>query len=418
MPAPQPQREPSVSEIKNELQAALNSRVFRQSKGLAKLLRYLCGAALLDAPEQLGEYAIATEALGKPPEFKDTKDASVRVELHRLRKRLAQFYEEEGAERPLRIVIPTGSYAPRFVYAGTPEPPAEPDALPLPPEEDAAPLEAEPAPDPPVQPPAPGRFRRLRWPLLAAAGVAAAAAVGWLALRPSETPLDRFWAPVISAPGEAILCVGNQEGGERPPTPPPSLDYQALSLLGFHSLSSQMMLVNDGVALAHIAGLLRAKGKPYRVLSQSESTFRDLQSGPVVLIGLRNNDWTQRTTGKLRFSVEANGPGRLRIRDREHPENAAWQTDFNAPYLSLTRDYALAVRVLDPKTESIVVAVGGISMFGTLAAAELLTDAGEMRKLEAAAPRGWKGQNVEAVVATEVIEGKSGHPQVLATRFW
>ncbi|HEV3197926.1 MAG TPA: hypothetical protein VGZ73_08465, partial [Bryobacteraceae bacterium] len=105
-----PVREPSISEVRNELQIVLASRAFRQSRGLAKLLRYICSKALADDDEPITEYTIAVDVLGKPQDFKENKDAGVRVELHRLRKRLADYYEQEGADHSIRIVIPTGQY--------------------------------------------------------------------------------------------------------------------------------------------------------------------------------------------------------------------------------------------------------------------------------------------------------------------
>ena len=91
----------------------------------------MCGKALLEAPEQITEYTIAVDVFGKPQDFKETNDSSVRVEVYRLRKRLAQFYETEGAGQPLRILIPPGQYVPEFqVYGGAAaeEPRSEPQA--------------------------------------------------------------------------------------------------------------------------------------------------------------------------------------------------------------------------------------------------------------------------------------------------
>jgi hypothetical protein len=110
-----PVREPSVSEVQAELRSLLDSREFRQSRRLSKLLRYICGTALVGDPEPITEYTIAMDVLGKPEGFKENKDASVRVEVHRLRKRLAEFYLHEGASHRVRIVIPTGHYTPEFV---------------------------------------------------------------------------------------------------------------------------------------------------------------------------------------------------------------------------------------------------------------------------------------------------------------
>jgi len=92
--------------------------------------------------------------------------------------------------------------------------------------------------------------------------------------------------------------------------------------------------------------------------------------------------------------------------------------DYSTPYLNVTRDYALVLRVLDPKTEQMVISAAGISVFGTLAAGEFLTDPEQFRKIEAVAPKGWKKMNFEMVLSTDVIRGKSGHAMIVATHFW
>jgi hypothetical protein len=84
----------------------------------------------------------------------------------------------------------------------------------------------------------------------------------------------------------------------------------------------------------------------------------------------------------------------------------------------LTRDYALVVRVLDPKTEQMVVTAAGLSVFGTLAAGEFLTMPDEFRKIQGVAPKGWQQKNFELVLSTDVIRGKSGHPNIVAAHFW
>jgi hypothetical protein len=83
--------------------------------------------------EEVSEYAIATEALGRRANFDPREDATVRVLVSRLRLRLRDFYESaEGAELPTRIVIPVGSHqvqviqTPRLKITGE----ADPDLLP------------------------------------------------------------------------------------------------------------------------------------------------------------------------------------------------------------------------------------------------------------------------------------------------
>lgn len=105
---------PSIAECRDELRAVLASRVFQQSQQLARLLQYVCSKAVLGEAEQVTEYTIAVDVFGKPEGFRESKDSVVRVEVHRLRKRLTAFYSREGADHKIRIVIPPGSYAPDF----------------------------------------------------------------------------------------------------------------------------------------------------------------------------------------------------------------------------------------------------------------------------------------------------------------
>jgi len=421
-----PTREPSVSEAREELQVVLGSRAFRHSRGIAKLLRYLCGKALLEDAEPITEYTIAVDVLGKPQDFKESKDASVRVEVHRLRKRLAEYYEQEGANHGVRIVIPTGQYTPRFVIcdqageipAIAQEPAVEAEVADL-----IAPAEPEVAPVParlePLPPPTlPERHTLFGWRPTGgwrwiAAGVVTALALAVFLGRPGDA-LDGFWRPVLSSPNPILLCFGNVAGAHHLTAGA----AESQTLLEYHGLPSEMMLVPDAITVARFAGLLQSKGKRYRVASQSETSFADLQSGPAVLVGLANNDWSERLVGKLRFTLEHLRPGRLLLRDNTNPTREDWQVDFRAPYLSVTRDYALVVRVLDSKTEQMVVIAAGLSVFGTLAAGEFLTTPEEFAKIQTVAPRNWRQKNFELVLSTDVIRGKSGHPNIVAAHFW
>jgi len=98
-----------------ELEAILSSGIFSRSPILATFLRYICERHFEGDTDGLKEYRIAIEALKRPPDFDQKKDAIVRVEAHRLRKRLAEYYQKEGADHSVQIEIPNGQYAPRFV---------------------------------------------------------------------------------------------------------------------------------------------------------------------------------------------------------------------------------------------------------------------------------------------------------------
>jgi hypothetical protein len=80
--------------------------------------------------EAIKEYNIAVEGLGRGADFDQKRDSIVRVEAHRLRRRLADYYRTVGAQDPVEILLPAGSYVPVFQ---TRRPAAEvpPEAEPL-----------------------------------------------------------------------------------------------------------------------------------------------------------------------------------------------------------------------------------------------------------------------------------------------
>jgi len=84
---------------------------------LSLLLRYIGEKFFSGEVDQLNEYNIATEVLGRSKTaFNAGEDAIARVETHRLRKRLAEFYENEGRDHPIQVTLPAGRYAPVFVH--------------------------------------------------------------------------------------------------------------------------------------------------------------------------------------------------------------------------------------------------------------------------------------------------------------
>ncbi len=108
-------------EEKAELEALFASGIFSRAPGLAQMLNYVCTKYFEGQSDQVKEYNIAVEALGRPADFDQKRDSIVRVEAHRLRKRLSEYYEREGASHRIRIVLPSGQYVPQFLVV---EPPA------------------------------------------------------------------------------------------------------------------------------------------------------------------------------------------------------------------------------------------------------------------------------------------------------
>lgn len=84
---------------------------------LSRLLEYMGEKVFSGNSDHLNEYDIATEVLGRSKTvFNAAEDAIARVETHRLRKRLAEFYENEGKDHLIQVTLPAGTYVPFFIH--------------------------------------------------------------------------------------------------------------------------------------------------------------------------------------------------------------------------------------------------------------------------------------------------------------
>src|SRR5277367_238975 len=124
-----------------EYEAVLSSAHFAGETNSKRFLKFVCDKYFAGI-HHISEYEIAIEALGRRSDFDTSQDSIVRVEAHRVRKRLREYYEHEGSKHTLHLVIPQGSYLPHFVPANQPE--SEPVADPVPPSTQVP--EAHPAP--------------------------------------------------------------------------------------------------------------------------------------------------------------------------------------------------------------------------------------------------------------------------------
>lgn len=101
-----------MTEAERELlDRVLRSRQFANAESLRKILLLLCR----HKKRSLKEHEIAVEALGRPPDFDPKTDPIVRVSIAAIRERLDSWFRHEGANEPLRLVIPKGRYQAVFV---------------------------------------------------------------------------------------------------------------------------------------------------------------------------------------------------------------------------------------------------------------------------------------------------------------
>lgn len=111
---------PGVEQCEHQIRRILQSATFRNATTLQQLLQFLAAKTIAGEPEALKEYTIGVEALGRRQDFDPKTDPIVRVQSHRLRLKLKEYYDLEGNHDPIVIQIPKGHYVPRFEAAALP----------------------------------------------------------------------------------------------------------------------------------------------------------------------------------------------------------------------------------------------------------------------------------------------------------
>jgi hypothetical protein len=106
---------------RQELERAIE--LLGRSTRPGRMLEYLGAQHFQQQEEQLTEFNIATQVFGRSEKsFDSTEDAVVRVEAHRLRKKLRDIYEKDRRTEGMQISLPAGTYVPKFSVVSTPAP--------------------------------------------------------------------------------------------------------------------------------------------------------------------------------------------------------------------------------------------------------------------------------------------------------
>ena len=106
---------PPAEDCLRQIQRVLQSVAFRNAATLQQLLQFLASRALEHSQQEpLKEYTIGVEAFGRTQDFDPKTDTIVRVQIHRLRQKLKEYYDSDGSRDPILIEIPKGHYLPHF----------------------------------------------------------------------------------------------------------------------------------------------------------------------------------------------------------------------------------------------------------------------------------------------------------------
>jgi hypothetical protein len=404
------------ADVARQLDRLLENPHFSNSRRFPSFLRFIVQEELEGRGDQLKERTLGIEVFGRDPGYDTTSDPIVRVTAAEIRKRIAQYYQDSGSPDELRISLPPGSYVPHFEW---------PKAQPLPavapsPEAPVADGHSPPGPEPTAQLPHPhnpstSKRTHASWLVAACVLVLVVAAGGWSWMRSRPSSLDRFWAPVLGSGDPVAVCF-----------PQSSIDgitlRDAADPLQQKRLEEKMdgVIVDDLQPLVSISGLLEMRHQRYKLIGESAATLTDLRNGPAIFIGAFDNAWTLRLSRNLRFRF-GNDPDMTHfwIEDTQSPLHTRWGIDRKVQQTTNNyRDYAIVARFRDANTGKLAVIAAGIARGGTVAAGEFLTQPADMDSIRSQAPANWAGQNMEFVLSTEIIDGRSSPPKVEATFFW
>ena len=393
--------EEEKASIRKQLDRLLRNTYFSQSKRFPSFLRFIVQEELEGRSDLLKERTLGIEVFGREAGYDTTSDPIVRVTAAEIRRRIAQYYQEPGHELELRIALPLGSYIPRFEWPHTePASTTVPDVL----KETDQPIAT------------PTAHSTTRWVLVAGVALLAIlSATGWYFIHPRPSTLDRFWAPMLGSRDPVVVCF-------------PQSHFDGITLRNAADPTQQRqlqekmsaVLVDDLQPLVSLSGLLDTRHQPYILMGEDTATLTDLRRGPAIFLGAFDNAWTLRVTRGLRFRFGDDAAmTHFWIEDTQSPTRAHWDVYRNLQEATNNyRDYAIVARFIDANTGKPAVIAAGIARGGTVAAGEFLTQPANLDLIKAQAPKNWDGQNMEFVLSTEIIDGRSSPPKVEATYFW
>jgi hypothetical protein len=102
-------------EILAALERVRRSQTISGSEKLVQFLSFVVQTTLNGNAGYLKETVVGVFVFGRAPDYDPKADTVVRSQAWRLRSKLNEYYRTEGAEDPLIIDIPRGSYVPVFV---------------------------------------------------------------------------------------------------------------------------------------------------------------------------------------------------------------------------------------------------------------------------------------------------------------
>ncbi len=284
-----------------------SSTYFSKSARLREMFIYVCSRVLDHEAEEIHEQEVGRSVFGRPADYDTAADNTVRVHASMLRKRVEQYFANEGIREPLIIEIPRGNYAPVFHERGKWEP------------KEPGPGTAVAAP---VQPVPPRKTETWRlWTAVAASGLFAALSLAqFLENRHLQRPatvqpptVRQFWSRIFQPGRPTDLVIGDaslaqfeeQTGGTVALSE--YFDRSYLTAAGDRAAAAKLnadsertLLLKrqtnygDVALLDPLTQIARAQQSDAKVRFARDYSFREIKADNAVLLGnVNSNPWIE-----------------------------------------------------------------------------------------------------------------------------
>lgn len=434
--------EPAVEECREQVRRVLSSATFRNASTLQSVLQFLTEKTLDGSADVLKEYTIGVDALGRKQDFDPKVDPIVRVQIHRLRVKLKEYYDLEGVKDAVLIEFPKGHYTARFGTNSAPLSPAKDDRPePVPLKQDVASTENTNSP--------PGKAtRKAFWVFFLAAGGIALIALSYLLgswnaqrqvassaklLQPSnDDPVEVFWehflgsdrSPVIAYPDAVFLLDDSNDlfsfdhgaTDSRGARVDPHVANEVSSAPSVLPQNKQLYYENGYTgtgeleSLGMLTRLFGHMGVEPIVKSSRDITPDDLSQHNVILLGspFQNPAVEQLlTTGDFRFNNMGNHHAWGSKIDNSHPkkdEASSYKTERDPRTQVLLGDYSIVMMVRGEVPGRRIVILGGLDTKGTQGATMFVTSRTGIEQLDKSISKAATSQ-FQALVHVRLAKG-------------
>jgi hypothetical protein len=352
-----------------QVERIVNSSVLQNSEALCTLLKFLARRSL-EAPDvPLKEHQIATVVFGRSLDFDPRLDSTVRVQMSRLRAKLAEYYNNAGRDDPILVEIPKGSHGVTFRDRESP------------------PVPAPAVPAPPAVPTLHGVWK------LAALGplVVVVLLAVLLGIRPSEPgqsaatrtdgPLYTFWRGFLQSTEEPLVVFSNAEFVGRPET---GLRYYRPDQDASASVFDHYTGVGEVISIHELDQVFARLGRPVQLKRGRLLNWDDAKNRDVVFLGSPSENLSLRELSmgrEFRFETVTEAPrkGDLGIANL-HPAPGEAAVYLGSRDLPITEDYAV-VELAPGPTNARILMLAGTTTFGTQGAVEFVCDPERIRDL-------------------------------------